>query len=204
MIEYALIKEDVDAVLELLANESLPTPQPSGAASGTAASVQTPPTTSAADEQAATPGDAAAATIGKANAELCTVLAKMEDDNRNQWNAAAVRLVRQYTRIIVNPETSALLAQEIQASTLGKASGDMTGLLIFHYDVKLFGEPITAPHVRIAPFQDKVYEKLVGAVLQARWQGAPEKTPCLNVGEVVLLLDGGRHGTPSVLHQLKA
>ena len=48
-----------------------------------------------------------------------------------------------------------------------------------------------------SPFQDKFYEKLVSTILEARWHGNSDQKPSLNVGEVALLLDGGRHGTPN-------
>eukprot|EP00974_Lingulodinium_polyedra_P039882 3827437-Lingulodinium_polyedra.AAC.1 len=65
----------------------------------------------------------------------------------------------------------------------------MEGLALIHYDIKLSGEPITAPRLRIAPLQEKQYEKLVQAVLQGRWQGGTGTTPGINVGDCAIILD---------------
>ena len=118
----------------------------------------------------------------------------MAEDTRAQWEAAATRLARQYTTVVVCPANLAALVPEVQSSCLGKANGDLTGLVIIHFDVKLSCEAITAPHLRI-PFQGRFYEKLVSTILEARWHGNSDQKPSLNVGEVALLLDGGRHGT---------
>lgn len=119
----------------------------------------------------------------------------MAEDTRAQWEAAAARLARQYTKVVVCPATLAALVPEVQSSCLGKANGDLTGLVIIHFDVKLSGEAITA--LAYPPFQDKFYEKLASTILEARWHGNSDQKPSLNVGEVALLLDGGRHGTPN-------
>ena len=115
------------------------------------------------------------------------------EDARATWTAAAQRLVRQYMRIVVYPHTDAQMVSEIQNSELGRQPGDMTGTVLIHYDTKLAGESVTAPRLRMAPFQEKTYEKLVAAVLEGRHQGST-KVPTLNVGDLVLLLDAGRAG----------
>ena len=76
---------------------------------------------------------------------------------------------------------------------MGKATGDASGVVIIHFDVKLSGESITAPRLRIAPFQERVYSQMVGCILEARNQSA-SSTPGLNVGDAVVLVDGGRPG----------
>ena len=59
---------------------------------------------------------------------------------------------------------------ELVATDLGKSVGSNAGLVLIHYDVKLSGEAITAPHLRIPPFQEKAYEKMVSSLLEARSQ----------------------------------
>jgi hypothetical protein len=122
-----------------------------------------------------------------------TKIGKLEEDERATWTAAAQRLVRQYVRIIVYPQTEKQLVSEIQNSELGRMTGDLTGTVLIHYDVKLAGESVTAPRLRTSPFQEKTYEKFVAAVLEGRDQGG-KKVPTLNVGDLVLLLDAGRTG----------
>ena len=82
------------------------------------------------------------------------------------------------------------LLQEIQASDLGRATGDSTGLAIIHWDVKTHAESMTAPRLRICPFQNKPYERMVSAVLDGR--ASSENGPGLQVGDCLLLFDGGR------------
>ncbi len=122
-----------------------------------------------------------------------TKIDKLGEEERATWTAAAQRLVRQYIRIVVYPQTEKQLVTEIQNSELGRMIGDLTGTVLIHYDVKMAGESVTAPRLRTAPFQEKVYEKFVAAVLEGRDQGG-KKVPTLNVGDLVLLLDAGRTG----------
>jgi hypothetical protein len=127
------------------------------------------------------------------NETVRTKIDKLGEEERATWTAAAQRLVRQYIRIIVYPQTEKQLVTEIQNSDLGRMVGDLTGTVLIHYDVKMAGESVTAPRLRTAPFQEKVYEKYVQAVLEGRDQGL-KKVPTLNIGDLVLLLDAGRSG----------
>ena len=189
--EYALIKEDLDGVLDLLSKERLPAVPTIDAGQAAGKSVVTAATSETAPLATSTP------TPADINTPIEEALSNMAEDTRAQWEAAAARLARQYTKVVVCPANLAALVPEVQSSCLGKANGDLTGLVIFHFDVKLSGEAITTPHLRIPPFQDKFYEKLVSTILEARWHGNSDQKPSLNVGEVALLLDGGRHGTPN-------
>lgn len=189
IMEYQLVKEDLDAVKDALRQEKEAAPtNTAGSAIGSA--IQAAAASSAAE---ATPGEPEVP-MEKLATEVQGKLSKLPDSEQEHWKAVADRLVRQYTRIIVHPVQEAELIREIQASELGRAGGDMEGLALIHYDIKLSGEPITAPRLRIAPLQEKQYEKLVQAVLQGRWQGGTGTTPGINVGDCAIILDGGRPG----------
>ncbi len=58
-----------------------------------------------------------------------------------------------------------------------------------HFNVDLWGESQTNPHLRAPPHREKAYVKMVNAVLESRCQ---EGVPCLSDHEVVLLCDGGK------------
>jgi hypothetical protein len=192
ILEHEKLKEEIDLVLAMLQKEAEAGIAPSGgqqAIIGGAVGSAGPPTSGES-------GSPRAAHVGTDAAALKVQekVAALTEDDRKHWHQAAERLVRQYTRVVVMPQSDKLLVQEIQSSDIGKAGGDMTGLVLIHYDVKLSAEPVTAPRLRIAPFQDKVYEKLVAGVLAGRWSGSVDTTPCLNMGDCVLVLDGGRTG----------
>ena len=71
--------------------------------------------------------------------------------------------------------------------------GDPTGLVIYHFDVKKFGEPAVQPDKRSTPLRDAYYHRLVRAVLESRKANA-DAPAALGPGEVAVLLDGGRPG----------
>ena len=185
VLTYNVIKDAVSAVLEQLEKESLP------AGATHAPAIATGATSTSGAAPAATEGEAPDAAENKAVREG---LGKMAEGTREHWESIATRLVRQYTRIVVTPSTEAGLVQEIEACELARTLRSQSGLFLLHYDVKLSGEPMTAPKLRVSPFQEKSYSKIVSSVLQARWQGPAGSKPALNAGDLVVLLDAGRGG----------
>ena len=73
---------------------------------------------------------------------------------------------------------------------------DMHGLFAYHFNPDLFGEAQTAPHLRAAPFQEKIYRKLVQTILEAKNGGSSEdgQLPWIQPSELCMLLDGGKAG----------
>ena len=59
-------------------------------------------------------------------------------------------------------------------------------------DVKTANEAIATPHIRVAPLQKPQYNKLLTGTLKAR----DPVGGGLKVGDIVFLLDGGKHGAP--------
>ena len=103
-----------------------------------------------------------------ADQETLEKLNSFDHDAKDQWTDAASRLVRQFSHIIVNPITASDLEKAIMTSELGKAAGNSASLVLIHFDSKLNGESITSPHLREAPLQEPMYQKLVSSVLSAR------------------------------------
>ena len=191
VLTYNVIKEAIDGVLETLEKEKIPASShsASGAGEGEQSSAIAP---GGAREVA---DDGAEASEDKG---LHDKLSGMETDSRAHWQGVAERLVRQYIRIVVAPTTDAGVAQEVKASELACSAGSMSGLTLLHYDVKLSGEPATAPKLRISPFQEKPYKQMVQGILEGRWRGEASTRAQLNAGDVVLLLDAGRVGNEKV------
>lgn len=186
VLGYQNIQEDLDAVLEELAKDALPKPAPAATAEGRGQSAAGKPDT-----------PHTATTHSAVDKETLETLDTLDTDTRQQWTDAASRLVRQHCHIVVNPGSASDLEKLIMASELGKSPGDNASLVLIHFDVKLNGEAITAPHLRVPPLQDSAYLKLVNSLLTARNPDGGQKT--INPGEVVAILDGGRHGNARLL-----
>ena len=75
------------------------------------------------------------------------------------------------------------------------ATSDVTGVTLIIVDVKNLGEPITNPNVRVCPLQEKKYQQMAAAVLEARKPEPGTSHP----GELVLVLDGGKWGNMKIL-----
>ena len=118
-------------------------------------------------------------------------------DSQDHWEKVIKKQIHTYVDIIVEKKSAAELENAIRDSTLATIKGDPTGLVLFYFDVKQSGEPLTRPELRIAPLRDANYHRMVRTVLSAR---APAgAAPGLRSGEVAILLDGGRRGNATKL-----
>ena len=86
--------------------------------------------------------------------------------------------------------TQTQLQTAISSVTLGTVRGGQSGNMILTFDANLFGESITAPHIRKPPLQQPVVNKLWKGVSAARSQ--PDQTGLLPIGDVLVVIDGGR------------
>ena len=121
----------------------------------------------------------------------------MEEQDQDHWEKVIKKQIHTYVDIIVEKKSAAELENAIRDSTLATIKGDPTGLVLFYFDVKQSGEPLTRPELRIAPLRDANYHRMVRTVLSAR---APAgAAPGLRSGEVAILLDGGRRGNATKL-----
>eukprot|EP00974_Lingulodinium_polyedra_P023161 2235871-Lingulodinium_polyedra.AAC.1 len=129
------------------------------------------------------PKGGTAASAGTADAPPPTTgFASMCNQDQNHWDQYIRKQLRTYVHIIPETKSMAELEHAIRESTLANIRGDPTGLVLYYYDVKMHGEPATRPELRIAPFRDAIYHKLVRAVLSGRCPAGAQ--PALRTGEV--------------------
>jgi hypothetical protein len=128
---------------------------------------------------------------------VTTGFTSMSIQDQTHWDHYVDKQFRTYVELIPESKSALELEHAIRESTLANLRGDPTGLVLYYFDVKMTGEPATRPEVRIAPFRDAMYHRMVRAVVSAR---CPVGSPAtLRTGEVAVLLDGGRHGNAAKL-----
>ena len=196
VLEYPSVKERLDAVIEATKAER-------DAATAAAAADAT-----AAGAAAGGAGSGAGATAGAeapgvvdpsaqapdASAGATTGFASLGDSDKAYWEKYITKYILTYIKLVPDQKTQALLVSALQECPSMSLQGDMTGLVVYHFDVKKFGEPQTRPDLRISPLQDKAYHRLVRAALQARHSGPDDSTATLGPGTVAVVIDGGRKG----------
>ncbi|CAK0880249.1 unnamed protein product [Prorocentrum cordatum] len=134
---------------------------------------------------------------GTDGAEELKKFAHLQETDKQNWNRGIDKVVRTYIQIVPDQKTLAELENVLRDSALATIKGDPTGLVLYHFDAKQFGEPQYGPELRIAPLREKQYERLARSMLNAR---APQGQPShLRNGEVAVILDGGRRGNASKL-----
>lgn len=188
VLDYPSVKPRVDDILEDLKHEQSTTARSAeggseaGAAGGSAASA------------ASNAGVGSESSAQETSAQsLPQGFDKIAADDQEAWLKHAQKVCHQYVRLIPEPRQAGQLATEVRESSLGRLLGDPMGLVLLHYDVKLSGEPVTRPDLRVAPLRDDVYKKLVRSVIEGRYQGEND-VATLQTGDIALIIDGGRHG----------
>ena len=175
ILEYESVKREMDEITTTLAQER------------SAAAVARGETPS--DGTPATPAPSTGTTTESPESKG---FHSMDLQDQEYWEKVIKKQIHTYVDIIVEKKTAAELENALRDSTLASIRGDPTGLVLFHFDVKQSGEPLTRPELRIAPLRDAHYHRMVRTVLNAR---APAgSNPGLRSGEVAILLDGGRRG----------
>lgn len=86
--------------------------------------------------------------------------------------------------------TQGTLAKALDKFALAKMKGSNVGNVIVHFDANLFGEAITAPHIRKAPIQEVIVKKMWKAIMEVRED--KDQAGLLPAGDVLLILNGGR------------
>lgn len=116
----------------------------------------------------------------------------MQIENEDlRWADHVKRHIAKFCVLIVEQgKSQSQLQQEIASVALGKVHGGESGNVILSFDANLFGESITAPHIRKPPLQQEVIKKIWNAIHGARKQ--PEQAGILPVGDVLIIIDGGR------------
>ena len=138
---------------------------------------------------------------GNGAAEYQTGFNSLSTVEQDTFDKIMMKLINSSIKLIPDDGSTQKLIQNIRACPLAMSSGESTGLVTFHFDIKKFGEPQTRPDVRITPIRDN-YTRLVKAVLEARNVNATEdntEESLLQPGELALILDGGKTGNKSRL-----
>ncbi|MCP4243413.1 MAG: hypothetical protein GY772_22900 [bacterium] len=105
------------------------------------------------------------------------------------WHHFAERTVKSMVLLLPEPKTPLAVKDMLRDCHLGATRGETgSSHVLVHYDVKLSGEPITAPHYRSAPLRKEALKTAVAGVLQARGG--------LLEGDMYVFNDAGKHGIP--------
>ena len=130
--------------------------------------------------------------LGKQLGVVKESLDQVVKGDANHWLAVASRTVAQQVKLLPSlmPDT---ITQAVKDCSISMTRGGLDGLIAYHLDSNLAGEPITNPQVRTCPLQEKRYAELVAAVIGGR-AGPTDVSPTIQAGELVLLIDGGKLG----------
>jgi hypothetical protein len=108
-----------------------------------------------------------------------------------KWTDFARRHIGKFCVLLVEAGMSQTQLQTALSNvSLGIVKGGPSGNVIITFDANLFGESITAPHVRKPPLQAPIVNKMWKAISAARAQ--PDQTGLVPVGDVLVIIDGGR------------
>ena len=135
--------------------------------------------------------EAAPASVTAAEAAPASTLT---DSDAAMWRQHMRKVVQQHVRFVSDHRSNADLEEALKETPFMSLRGDQTGMALFHFDLKKYGEPTTRPDLRIATFREALYTRLVKSVLNARKGATDAHTPHLQVSEVALLFDGGKKG----------
>ena len=177
MMEYGPISEKVTVITEAIAKEKVSLAADNVAVDGSKAG----------GDAAAAGGSAAAGTAP--SAEL-----------QETWRGKASRLVKGNVKLIIEPGTEATVANVLKTSdTLAAWRGHPgTDYVAILFEPSCANESITAPHIRVPPFQKTQYQKLIGGTLKARASepddGLATDFGAIACGDMYITLDGGKHG----------
>lgn len=117
----------------------------------------------------------------------------------------AMRLLKSEVKLVVEPNSESAMAALLTASeTLTLWRGTLgTNYCGIVFEPAIANEAITAPHIRVAPFQKLQFGKLIAGVLKARTlvpedggAGAMDAAEGGHIaaGDMYITLDGGKAG----------
>jgi hypothetical protein len=116
-----------------------------------------------------------------------TELSPVED----KWADFARRHIGKFCVLLVETGMSQTQLQTAVSNvSLGIVKGGPSGNVIITFDANLFGESITAPHVRKPPLQAPIVSKIWKAITAAR--ALPDQNGLMPIGDVWVIIDGGR------------
>ncbi len=206
MMAYPSIQTVLEGLTTTIQSERSPTEVQSGPAGSTASATAIGPASSGATATGSAIGDSTlpSTSPGKTDASD-SGFDTMSLDDQDHWKKIMTKMINTTVHFIPDNGSAAQLETDIRACPLALLKGDMTGFVIYHFDVKKYGIPTTRPELRITPLRDPPYHRLVRTTLAARAPpqedaSVEEKpSPALQAGELALLIDGGRKGNANRL-----
>ena len=106
------------------------------------------------------------------------------------WLNFVDRQIAEYVVLIVEKGLSqGQLSKEMEKTTLAKLDGTAAGNICVLFDANLFGESITAPHIRQCPLQQSVISKVCKSLQAVR---SSEEPGIIKPGDVLIVIDGGK------------
>ena len=120
-------------------------------------------------------------------------------DTDDKWVDHARRHFSKFCVLVVEASmTQSQLQNALSDIALCKTRGGASGNFVITFDANLFGESITAPHVRRGPLQQPIITKMWKAVQAVR--AVPDGQGLLPVGDVTIIIDGGRKNDSFLNH----
>ena len=109
----------------------------------------------------------------------------------DKWVDHARRHFSKFCVLVVEAKlTQAQLQSTLADIALCKTHGGSTGNFVITFDANLFGESITAPHIRLPPLQQPIISKIWHAIQGIRKQ--PDQHGIMAIGDVAIIIDAGR------------
>lgn len=141
------------------------------------------------ETEAASASEAAAAS--ESTAPSSTALSEAD---KALWLQHMRKVLAQHVRFVSDHRTNVDLEKALKETPFMSLRGDPTGLAMFLFDLKKYGEPTTRPDLRTATFREPLYTKLVKSVLTARQEVIGHSHPNLMAGDVAVVFDAGKKG----------
>ena len=151
------------------------------------------------EERQETELEAASASEAAAASEAAPASEEVEDNGLSEadkvmWRQHMRKILNQHVRFVADHRTNVELESALKETPFMSLRGDQTGMALFHFDLKKYGEPTTRPDLRTPTFRENLYTRLVKSVLAARQDAMGTPNPNLQAGEVALIFDAGKKG----------
>ncbi|CAL1174054.1 unnamed protein product [Cladocopium goreaui] len=151
------------------------------------------------EERQETELEAASASEAAAASEAAPASEEVEDNGLSEadkvmWRQHMRKILNQHVRFVADHRTNVELESVLKETPFMSLRGDQTGMALFHFDLKKYGEPTTRPDLRTPTFRENLYTRLVKSVLAARQDAMGTPNPNLQAGEVALIFDAGKKG----------
>ncbi len=115
------------------------------------------------------------------------------------WLSMADKTISKNVVLVLEKGTSqSQLVNAMSKYHLAKIRGENGNNVMIYFDANSFGESITAPHIRKAPVQNTIVQKMWKAVKSMRED--PEVAGLLPPGDVLVLINGGKKSDVSLLN----